>query len=402
MTRSDSVGPASPPLESQPGDPIDAPESSRAKSLRALLALVAPRADGEPAFDGLDWSWTIDRAVAHKVAALLAARLRPSSVWSSLSPAQTAALDAASSRAEAVVGAAERTIQLLDRHLGEAGIPFLVTKGIVLSRLVYPASNLRSFSDLDVVVAPQNVAASVAVLHAQGYRQGQVRQTLGSRPSKREVRAARRATRRFYERFEHEIPFVAPSDGRLLPVDLHWRIAPRRRLPVDADELWRESRTISLAGVEVSALSPEATLVHLALHATTCSLAAFRLLHLCDVAWTVHRAAHDPDRLRHVATQWGARTHLDLVLEVAAHLFDPSIAENGPRPLSRRVTDIAFLVDDVPRSLPERLWRETAWGVAMGCLGHNVARSTAMRWTRARWQARRVLSRSSTLGNDER
>jgi hypothetical protein len=329
------------------------------------------------------------------VAALLAARLRPSSVWTRLTPTQRAALDAATSRAEAVVGAAERTIQLLDRHLRREGIPFLVTKGIVLSRFVYPAPNLRSFSDVDIVVAPQNVAAAVAVLHSHGYRQGQVRQTLGAPPAKDELPAARQMTRRFYERFEHEIPFTAPATGELLPVDLHWHIAPYRRLAIDAGDLWRESRTVALAGLEVSTLAPEATLLHLALHATTCSLAAFRLLHLCDVAWTVHRAAHDPDRLRRLATRWGAQRHLDRVLAMTTLLFgSPARATHSPA-VSPRLGDGAFLLDDAPRSWPQRLWSESVWGIATGCLAHNVARSTAMRWTRAMWRGRRWLAMSS-------
>jgi hypothetical protein len=210
-------------------------------------------------------------------------------------------------------------------------------------------------------------------------------------------------TRRFYERFEHEIPFVAPGGAGLLPVDLHWRIAPRRRLGIDAEALWLESRPVPLAGVQVTTLSPEATLIHLALHATTCSLAAFRLLHLCDVAWTAHRAAYDPDRLQRLASQWGAHRHLNMVLEMAASLFDPPIAESR-RPLSPspRLPDGTFLLDDAAHSLPQRVWRETVWGITMGCLGHNLARSTAMRWTRAKWQGRRVLGRGRSAMSNER
>ncbi len=327
------------------------------------------------------------------MAALLAARLRDSSLWTRLTPAQTTALEGASGRAEAVVGAAERTIRFLDQHLRQDGIAFLITKGIVLSRFVYPASNLRSFSDVDVVVAPQDVAAAVAVLHAHGYRQGQVRQTLGAAPSRQEPQAARQMTRRFYERFDHEIPFTAPGGSGLLPIDLHWRIAPRRRLAIDADALWDESRSVRLAGLEVGTLSPEATLIHLALHATTCSLAAFRLLHLCDVAWALHRSDYDPNRLQEVAARWGARQHLHLVLEMAKRLFDLPSASGPPTRVSPRVTTDSFLLDEPPRSLPQRLWKEAVWGMAMGCLAHNVARSAAMRWTRAMWRGRRALDR---------
>jgi hypothetical protein len=235
----------------------------------------------------------------------------------------------------------------------------------------------------------------VAVLQSHGYQQGQVRQTLGARPNERQVPAARRMTRRFYERFDHELPFVAPAGSGLLPVDLHWRIAPRRRLAIDADALWQEARPARLADVEVSTLSPEATLIHLALHATTCSFAAFRLLHLCDVAWAVHRSAHDPERLRQLAERWGARQHLGVVLEMARRLFDSPGGAGAASIVSPRVTDDSFLLEGTPRSLPGRVWKETVWGIAMGCLSHNVARSAAMRWTRVLWWGRRALDRAA-------
>ena len=42
-------------------------------------------------------------------------------------------------------------------------------------------------------------------------------------------------------------------------------------------------------GIEVTTLDPEATLIHLAVHALEAWFHGFKLLHLYDVAWTIAR-----------------------------------------------------------------------------------------------------------------
>src|SRR6185369_1021017 len=127
-----------------------------------------------------------------------------------------------------------------------------------------------------------------------------------------ELQNARELTRRFYERFDYELPFLAPPRSGLLPVDLHWRIAPKRRLAVDPDRVWERTRRVRVGGAEVPTLDRQAALIHLVLHATTCAFAGFRLLHLCDVVWSVE--GNDLEGTCDLAAQWNVADHVKGVI----------------------------------------------------------------------------------------
>jgi hypothetical protein len=365
----------------------------RVESRRALLSSIAPRGAADSDGKGnVDWAWVLDRARAHRVAAIAALRLRGSP---RLSEEERRVVEQAREQARRKTSDAERTLALLAGRFGEEGIPFLVTKGIVLSERVYPRNDMRDFSDVDLVVRPEHVGTAARLLESSGFRLGQVRQTLGVRPGADDLAAARRLTRWFYERFDYELPFLAGAKSGLLPIDLHWRLAPRRRLAIEAEALWKETQPVTVGGVTVTTLTSEATLIHLAVHATTCTFASFRLLHLCDVAWALHRSAHSPRRLWNLAADWGADRHLAVVFETTSRLFGvPAPRGEAPAGGLSRVARPSFLVDEPRASLGARIRREALWGWTMGCLGSNVERSVGVRLARAAWRGRGLLRRA--------
>jgi Uncharacterised nucleotidyltransferase len=353
----------------------------------------------------IDWRWIVERAAAHKVAALLAARMDACGVTPQLADDLRAQLRAIPDAAAASAGAAQQTLHELAELYERAAIPFLVIKGSVLAERVYGDPHLRPFEDVDVVVRPEDVGRAEQVLRSLGYRLGRIRRLLATAPhGEAEAQLAEAVTRRFYERFHHEIPFVPARGDQRLPVDLHWRVAPAVVLNIGTEELWARTASVPVAGVRITTLDAEATLLHLAVHATTCSLAGFKLLPLCDVAWVVTQCGGYRD-LWELAAAWRVRAHLETVLDTVERGLGVSIPASvrAARPRRheagaavRRVARDAFLIDyrgntEVPRL--QRAWAEILWNVAMGCLRYNVARSLRVRLSRLRWRLLRWRAR---------
>jgi hypothetical protein len=279
----------------------------------------------------------------------------------------------------------------------------MVVKGSVLSEIVYRDPCARRFFDVDVVVRTETLVRAEAVLRSLGYRLGQVDKLLAMRPhGAAEARLAEAETHRFYRRFEYELPFVPPAATSRLAVDLHWHLARRSRVRISADDLWGYTMTVAVAGTQVTTLTPPATLIHLAIHATTCPFAGFRLLHLCDLAWAATRLSAECSDLWAVAEDWGASAHLDSVLELTERTLgvllpvERRCGDRQPRRMARPgfqwVARDTFLVDHAAaagNSPWRRAWMEVLWSAAMRCLSDNLLRSVRVRWTRLRWHWQR-------------
>jgi len=111
----------------------------------------------------------------------------------------------------------------------QAKIRLLAFKGPVLSQQLYGHPGLRSFSDLDVIVAPRHADAGEALLRTLGYRDT--------------IRDAERKTNR---RFAGEALFANGGNGVL--VDFH-TLFSNRQFPVrfSFDDVW--GRRASVLGV---------------------------------------------------------------------------------------------------------------------------------------------------------
>jgi putative nucleotidyltransferase-like protein len=383
-------------------------EDTRAISRTALIAALRPdhsefvqivRAESAR----IDWFWVLERASAHKVVALLAARVDECGLAGAVEQAVAVRLAKVREDVRQRMGWAQATLLELTERFAQTDIPFMVVKGSVLSETVYRDPCARRFFDVDVVVRPDTVMRAEAALRSLGYRLGQVDKLLTMRsPGGAEKRFAEAETYRFYRRFEYELPFVPPTAPSRLAVDLHWHVARRSRMRISADDLWRYTIPVAVAGTQVTTLTPPATLIHLAIHATTCSFAGFRLLHLCDLAWAATRLRTQCRDLWTVAQEWGASAHLDSVLEMTERVLGVALpielrhVGRQPRRIARPgfqwVARDAFLVDNAVgggSSLWRRAWMEVLWSIAMGCLSDNLLRSVRVRWTRLRWQWQR-------------
>jgi hypothetical protein len=240
-------------------------------------------------------------------------------------------------------------------------------------------------------------------MYSLGYRLGQVQKLLGVEPrGAAELRLAEGLTHEFYCRSEYEIPFAPPEGTTLLAVDLHWHIASRDRLPISERAVWQHTTPVLVGGTRVLTLTPAATVIHLAVHATTCAFAGFRLLHLSDVAWAATRLGDAAEGVRELAETWNIGKHLDDVFEMTERTLGVTLpvalrrAQRQPhrvtRPVFDRVARGAFLIPNKAWNRTgwwSRAWVEVAWSVAMHCLQHNLVRSIRVRRSRARWRWQR-------------
>ena len=398
------------------------PSSSRAVTRQTLIAAIGPREDAvrrllsEPRVAGsLDWSWLIERAATHRVAALVAARLEGCPIAADLPHAVRARLDDIRREAAQRAAAAQRTLRELADGLQNQGVPFLLIKGSILAELVYHDPAVRPFYDVDVIVRRAALPAAEALLRSWGYRMEGLWPLLGRRPSPPvAMDIAADIAREFYLRVFHNLSYMPPRGDERRPIELHWNIVPRGRLRLREDQLWDRTTMVRVAGVELHGLDAEASLIHLAVHALEAWFRGFRLLHLGDVAWSVAGSAARPDDLWRLAEAWGAAYHLELALRVVDRLFSIAAARTllaGRRPSAwmRAALHLAgndrILVDrniDAADAWPRKAAVELAWGLAVRSLraklGFSLARRVAVaRWRLALWRA---AERPTAQGGD--
>ena len=150
----------------------------------------------------------------------------------------------------------------------KAGIAVISLKGPALAVCAYGDLALREFSDLDLLIHPDNAPHARDVLEAEGYR------PRDSRAGKGDAMLLRSANR--------QLEFV--NDERGTQIDMHWGALHAMfpyQLPVN--DLFQSSRPAQHEGTEFLSLSPEYTLLYLCVHGTKhCWI---RLRWLCDVAF---------------------------------------------------------------------------------------------------------------------
>ncbi|MDJ1168798.1 nucleotidyltransferase family protein [Roseofilum sp. BLCC_M154] len=124
-----------------------------------------------------------------------------------------------------------QVLKLFAEHSIQA-IPF---KGPIWAHLAYGNMGLREFSDLDVLVRPEDYSKAKDVLIEQGYYDkhfGGLEESIG------------------------EAQMVLP-DGRV-NIDLHYKLTPQNfYLQIETESFFDNLQTLSLSGKEVATFSPE-------------------------------------------------------------------------------------------------------------------------------------------------
>jgi Uncharacterised nucleotidyltransferase len=197
-------------------------------------------------------------------------------------------------------------LQLLARH----DIPAIPYKGPVLAFTVYGDLSLRQFNDLDILIQPQDLPRTAALLRTSGYEQ-QWQFT----PAQQD----------HYLRSDCELLFSRAPDNLFL--DVHWAFV-RSYFPLglDYEGIWQRLRPVSIGSVEVRHFAPEDLLTILCVHAAKDLWE--RLIWIVDVAELIRaEPALDWTRIVKEAHASGARRMLLLGLFLAHDLLSAGIPE---------------------------------------------------------------------------
>lgn len=183
-----------------------------------------------------------------------------------------------------------------------ARICFRVLKGTTTAHLDYPAPELRSFGDVDLLVRSEQFDAAVAVLLAAGYR----RRFPEPRPG-------------FDRRFSKGTSFVT-SDGK--EIDLHRTfVMGPFGLTIKLDDLWARSSSYRLGGVVLHGLAREERFLNACFHAALGDLPA-RLVALRDEAQLLLSGRLDLHLVRALAASWRADVVVARAVQLAWQAFE--------------------------------------------------------------------------------
>jgi hypothetical protein len=189
----------------------------------------------------------------------------------------------------------------------DAGVSWLVMKGPALTSVLYGDPGLRSYGDLDVLLARRSLVRGVEVLEQLGY----------------EHRIKNWPLAQWFAASE----FVM-FDGAI-DVDVHWHLVyahyDRRRFHIDPQVMLDRARTVVVGGRPADTFDREDTLLHLALHASRSG--AHRLIWFKDIERSLAVDAPDLDELVRRARAFGCGPPVGLALGRARTLLDADVPD---------------------------------------------------------------------------
>jgi hypothetical protein len=250
---------------------------------------ITPGAEDLAGFHGLipgavDWGELVKRADRDGVSPLLYRNLK---LFGASVPA-----DALASLRTAYYANQVRNFRLLRRlaplieAAAAAGLRVAVTKGARLALTVYPDIGLRPFTDIDLVVHPQDWPGLEKIIAGLGY--------VPESHSRTRLHPGKRG-----------LDWTFAPNFRLgdLLVELHFAYLGLH-LPFRSEkDFWASVGGIRIDGADALIMSPEYELCYLCLHAQQHSYA--RLMWLTDIAELGSRAEIDRDKVVWIARQEG-------------------------------------------------------------------------------------------------
>ena len=264
--------------------------------LRCLSNRGPGTKDREPATT--DWNEVVALAVYHGLAPLLFKRLKESDARACVATDAWERLRQAYFAGASMNSRLYRELGPVLRCLCSSAIPVVALKGAYLAEAVYGDVALRPMCDVDLMVPRAELPRAQAILLDLGgvYHQSENHESFD------------------WTGHHHMRPVVV----RDLTLEIHWTIVPPTwPVRIDAAGLWDRARPVTIAGVEVLALSPEDLLLHLCLSFIDSGLTGLKLL--CDIAETIHRFGGEIDwaQVAHLAREWRAARHVGLTLHLA-------------------------------------------------------------------------------------
>lgn len=225
-------------------------------------------------------------------------------------------------------------LELLDRfqNRGVRAIPY---KGPTLARAVYDDVGIRNFTDLDILVAMNDIESASSVLEDQGYEW--VERPL--QPTDAVLTGGP-----FVHPLIDELKFYRESDGLL--VEIGWQIhKPSVPIDLDYDSLWSRRTRVSLSDGSVNGLSAVDRLLVLAHHGSRHRWASLKWI--ADFAAALHQDDLPSwDRVFERARDAKIERRLRIAAGLSATLLDVSLPSDVHQEI-RTDEPALHLIDDI-------------------------------------------------------
>ncbi|MBW3571912.1 MAG: nucleotidyltransferase family protein [Gemmatimonadetes bacterium] len=304
--------------------PPDSARPEHALLLAAARSALRPAVRAEPPPGEVDWDAFLALAARNRLLPLahrlLADRAEvPGTVRSRL---RAAAADAGH-RALARAGELRRLIGAMDA----AGVRAVAYKGPALAVRAYGDLALRTYADLDLLVAPEDVAGAARVLEGRGY------------VSAHRFSPAQDAV---FRRTDGDYPFHHPRTAAL--VELHCHVSSARfcvRLPTA--QLIARARPVPIGGGQVPALADDDLFLALCLHGAKHRWA--RLEWLTAAAALALRAGLELEAIHRRASAIGAGRTVRLALLLARDALGLAPPPSTQRSISADATLAALAAE---------------------------------------------------------
>jgi len=348
------------------------------------LLLACARAQLNPAATGeiasavaqpLDWLKAIDLASGHRLSPILSCQVQQHAAARLPETIRLCLIERF--RAQTIRNF-ELTRELLEvlSVLEKSGVRALAFKGPVLAQQLYGDLSLREFVDLDILVAPNDASAVIALLPAKGFRPQFI------------------LTRQQFARFQtmrSQMGLYHPAKNVL--VEVHWTLlTPGYTFSPGAQIPWESSQTVSIAGRAIKTFSHETQLLFSCLHQAKHNWS--RLGWLMDLAALIRQSpAMDWQQIQNRAGSFGTARMIRVSLRLVQRFFEVtlpgSIAEWVENDVfSTKITERIFkrlLLADTTAEQPRRsdsLYRASIESLADRAFYwfDNILRPTPLEW----------------------
>lgn len=155
--------------------------------------------------------------------------------------------------------------KLIDKF-DQAGIPFVILKGLVFSHLLYPDAGMRPSADIDLLFKEKDLPQVEALLKKEGFQQG------------RFVKGKRNP--------HHLTPYN--NEDYTLIIEPHYQLVPYVKLDIGA--FWENAVKYQMKDKRILVFSPEDLLIYLALLSSFAANSVISLKSLTDLAWCLAKS----------------------------------------------------------------------------------------------------------------
>lgn len=201
------------------------------------------------------------------------------------------------------------------RKIAEAlkarNVPVIVLKGMHLAAAVYGEIGMREMDDIDILVPRDQLQAAANALVEIGF--------VSKEPLDVE----------FWAQKQHHLPRLLNETNTV--VEVHWNVTwpGDSRVLLDLEGVWDRAQTLTIAGCEVLALSPEDLLLHLCIHASYQHMFYTGLRPACDLDATIrcYREEIDWRRVCSLARECQWQTGVRLMLHLTQRCLRTAIPE---------------------------------------------------------------------------